>query len=135
MSDRLIFTIKHDGKVLAYLYQNWGAGDGEYLAEKVNKAARAYNLDLTRQKDAIAAIRIAGEEQYGHALWNGCEDMSDDEEWLDATKADRDYLETHRDEIVADNQDGSGFSFFYGVSPAYVDYIDGWCEDSYSMMV
>ena len=29
MADRIIFRLKHDGETLAYLYQNWGMGDGE----------------------------------------------------------------------------------------------------------
>ena len=93
MGDRLIFTVKHKGETLAYHYQHWGAGDGDTVAAEVHKAAEEYHLDLTDRADAIQAVRIAGEAVYGHALWNGCEDESDDKEWLAATQEDRDYLE------------------------------------------
>jgi hypothetical protein len=135
MADRIIFTIKHDGETLAYLYQNWGRGDGEEIEKEVRKAAREYQLDLTDRADAITAIRLAGEALYGHALWNGCEDQCDDTEWLEATQEDRDYLELHRDDIIADNQDIKGITFFYGTSQAYPEYIAGWCEDAYTMSV
>ena len=36
----------------------------------VRANAEKYKLDLTKRADAIQAVRIAGEEQYGHALWN-----------------------------------------------------------------
>ena len=135
MGDRLIFTVKHKGETLAYLYQHWGARDGDTVAAEVRKAAEEYHLDLTDRADAIQAVRIAGEAVYGHALWNGCEDESDDKAWLAATQEDRDYLELHRDDIIADNQDESGFRFYYGTSAAYPEYIDGWCEDAYTMEV
>ncbi|WP_407458146.1 hypothetical protein [Fibrobacter sp.] len=135
MADRLIFTIKHQDKTLAYLYQRWGRGDGATLEAEVRKAAEAYHLDLTNQADAIQAIRLAGEQIFGHAIWNGGIDDTDDEEYIKATQEDRDYLESHRDNIVADNQCSEGITFFYGISAAYPPYIESWCEDSYSMTV
>jgi len=136
MSDRIIFSVKHDGKLLAYLYQNWGMGDGPTIAKEIRKAAKKYRLDLTTQAGAVSAVRLAGEAIYGHAKWNGARSMGgDDKKWLAATKADRDYLKAHRDEIIADNQDESGIVFFYGVSGDYVEYIDEWCEDAYTMTV
>ena len=134
MGNRIIFTIKHDKKVLAYIYQNWGAGDGETIAEEVRKAASKYGLNISERAGAITAARIAGEAVYGHALWNGSE-LHDDDEWKEATKYDREYLENHRDEIVADNQDKDGITFFYGTSQEYPEYIDSWCEDSFTMEV
>ncbi len=134
--DRLIFSIKHEGKVLAYLFQGWGKGDGPAIAREVCKAAKTYSLDLTKYAGAVTAVRLAGEAVYGHAKWNGARPMAGgDKEWLAATKADRDYLKAHRDEIIADNQDEGGIVFFYGVSGDYVEYIDEWCEDAYTMNV
>lgn len=135
MADRLIFTIKHQDKTLAYLYQRWGRGDGATLEAEVRKAAEAYHLDLINQADAIQAIRIAGEALYGHALWNGAIDDTDDTAYIKATQADRDYLASHRDEIVTDNQDTAGLAFHYGIAESYPAYIEGWCEDSYTMTV
>lgn len=135
MADRLIFTLKHDGKTLAYLYQRWGRGDGATIEAEVRKAAEAYHLDLIDQADAIQAIRIAGEVLYGHALWGGAIDDTDDIGYIKATQEDRDYLESHRDDIVADNQRSEGITFFYGISAAYPPYIESWCEDSYTMTV
>ena len=135
MSSRLIFSIKCKNEVLAYLYQNWGAGDGTTVADEVKKAAKKYNLDLTSQSGAISALRIAGESVYGHAKWNGHLSQCKDKLWRVATKPDRDYLKAHRDELIADNQDDTGFVFYYGVSSLYVDYIYSWCEDAYVMNV
>ena len=135
MADRLIFSIKHQGKTLAYLYQPWGRGDGPAIEAEVHKAANTYHLDLTNQADTIRAIRLAGERIYGHALWNGAIEDTDDTAYIQATQADRDYLASHRDAIVTDNQNTDGITFFYGTSQAYPPYIEGWCEDSYTMTV
>lgn len=134
MSDRLIFRLKHDGETLAYLYQNWGMGDGEEIERRVRNAAVKYKLDLTKRADAIQAVRIAGEEQYGHALWTANEGEKDSK-WLLATAEDRAYLMAHRNEIIADNQDEGGIRFFYGTHEGYPAYIEGWCEDAYTMTV
>jgi gamma-glutamylcysteine synthetase len=134
MSDRLIFTLKHNGECLAYLYQNWGMGDGEEIERRVREAAKTYKLDLTSRADAIQAVRIAGEEQYGHAKWTANSDYTD-AAWRIATARDRAYLDAHRDDIIADNQDEGGIVFFYGTYGDYPDYIDGWCEDAYTMTV
>lgn len=135
MADRIIFTIKHNDKILAYLYQSWGRGDGPTIEAEVHKAAETYHLELTSQADAIQAIRIAGEVLYGHAKWNGAIEDADDEAYIKATQEDRDYLLLHRDDIVADNQDSNGITFYYGVSAAYPSYIESWCEDAYCMDV
>ena len=135
MADRIIFTIKHNDEILAYLYQRWGRGDGSSIETEVHKAAVTYHLDLTSQADAIQAIRIAGEVLYGHAIWNGAIDDTDDDAYIKATQADRDYLASHRDVIVTDNQDAAGIVFYYGTSQAYPPYIEGWCEDCYTMIV
>lgn len=135
MADRLIFTLKHDGKTLAYLYQHWGRGDGATIEAEVRKAAETYHLELTSQADAIQAIRIAGEVIYGHARWNGAVQNTDDEAYIRATQEDRDYLASHRDAIVTDNQDTAGIVFYYGTSQAYPPYIESWSEDSYCMNV
>lgn len=135
MADRLIFTIKHQGKTLAYLYQSWGRGDGPTIEAEVHKAAETYHLELTSQADAIQAIRIAGEATYGHAVWNGAIDDTDDEAYIQATQEDRDYLALHRDDIVTDNQNTNAITFYYGVAESYPPYIEGWCEDSYTMTV
>ena len=135
MADRIIFTIKHNDKILAYLYQHWGRGDGPAIETEVRKAAEMYHLDLTSQADAIQAIRIAGEATYGHAVWNGAVQNTDDEAYIKATQADRDYLALHRDDIVTDNQNTSAITFYYGVAESYPPYIENWCEDSYTMTV
>ena len=135
MADRLIFTIKHQGKTLAYLYQHWGRGDGATIEAEVHNAAETYHLNLTSQADAIQAIRIAGEVIYGHARWNGAIQNTDDEAYIRATQEDRDYLALHRDEIVTDNQNTSAITFYYGVAESYPPYIESWCEDSYTMTV
>jgi hypothetical protein len=135
MGNRIIFTIKHANKILAYIYQHWGNGDGPVIEAEVRKAAEAHHLDLTKQSDAITAIRCAGEIVYGHVIWNGAVDDTDDTEYIKATQEDRDYLSLHRDDIVADNQDAAGIRCYYGVSAAYPSYIEGWCEDSYCMIV
>lgn len=134
MSDRLIFRLKHDGETLAYLYQNWGMGDGEEIERRVRNAAVKYKLDLTKRADAIQAVRIAGEEQYGHALWTANEGEKDSQ-WRLATAEDRAYLMAHRKEIIADNQDEGGIRVFYGTHEGYPAYIEGWCEDAYTMTV
>lgn len=132
MSDRLIFRLKHNGETLAYLYQNWGMGDGEEIERLVRESAKKYNLDLTKRADAIQAVRIAGEEQYGHAKWNYAgEDR--DAKFQAALKRDNEYLEAHRDEIIADNQDEHGIVFFYGTYDDYPNYIDEWCCEDYTM--
>ena len=41
----------------------------------------------------------------------------------------------HRKEIIADNQDDTGIVFFYGTHEGYPAYIEGWCEDAYTMTV
>lgn len=135
MADRLIFTLKHDGKTLAYLYQHWGRDDGPTIEAEVRKAAEAYHLDLTRQSDAITAIRCAGEVVYGRALWNGAIEDTDDEAYIKATQEDRDYLASHRDDIVIDNQNTNAITFYYGTAERYPAYIESWCEDSYCMNV
>lgn len=135
MADRLIFTLKHDGKTLAYLYQHWGRGDGATIEAEVRKAAETYHLELTSQADAIQAIRIAGEVIYGHARWNGAVQNTDDEAYIRATQEDRDYLASHRDAIVTDNQNTSAITFYYGVAESYPPYIESWCEDTYTMTV
>ena len=135
MADRLIFTIKHQGKTLAYLYQHWGRGDGATIEAEVHNAAETYHLNLTSQADAIQAIRIAGEAFYGHAIWNGAIDDTDDDAYIRATQEDRDYLALHRDDIVTDNQNTSAITFYYGVAESYPPYIESWCEDSYTMTV
>lgn len=135
MADRLIFTIKHQGKTLAYLYQHWGRGDGATIEAEVHNAAETYHLNLTSQADAIQAIRIAGEVIYGHARWNGAIQNTDDEAYIRATQEDRDYLALHRDDIVTDNQNTSAITFYYGVAESYPPYIESWCEDSYTMTV
>lgn len=134
MSDRLIFRLKHNGETLAYLYQNWGMGDGDEIERRVRDAAKTYHLDLTKRADAIQAVRIAGEQQYGHALWTANEGEKD-AKWRLATAEDRAYLMAHRDEIIADNQDEGGIRFFYGTHEGYPAYIEGWCEDAYTMTV
>lgn len=134
MSDRLIFRLKHNGETLAYLYQNWGMGDGDEIERRVREAAKTYKLDLTCRADAIQAVRIAGEQQYGHALWTANEGEKNSE-WRLATAEDRAYLMAHRDEIIADNQDEGGIRFFYGTHEGYPAYIEGWCEDAYTMTV
>lgn len=134
MSDRLIFRLKHNGETLAYLYQNWGMGDGEEIERRVREVSKTYGLDLTNRADAIQAVRIAGEQQYGHALWTANEGEKG-AEWRLATAEDRAYLMAHRDEIIADNQDEGGIRFFYGTHEGYPAYIDGWCEDTYTMTV
>ena len=135
MADRLIFTLKHDGKTLAYLYQHWGRGDGATIEAEVRKAAEAYHLDLADQADAIQAIRIAGEATYGHAVWNGAIDDTDDEAYIRATQEDRDYLALHHDDIVTDNQNTNAITFYYGTAERYPAYIESWCEDAYTMTV
>lgn len=135
MADRLIFSIKHQDKTLAYLYQRWGRGDGATLEAEVRKAAEAYHLDLADQADAIQAIRIAGEVLYGHAIWNGAVQDTDDEAYIRATQEDRDYLALHRDDIVTDNQNTSAITFYYGTAERYPAYIESWCEDAYTMTV
>lgn len=133
MSDRLIFRLKHDGETLAYLYQNWGMGDGKEIERQVRNAAKTYHLDLSRRPDAIQALRIAGEKQYGHAIWNSIPDGETDQRFIEAVKRDTEYLGEHRDDIIADNQNESGVRFFYGTYEDYPDYIDGWCEDAWTM--
>ena len=135
MGDRIIFTIKHEKKVLAYIYQNWGAKDGRELEKEVLKAAKDNRLDLTRQADAIKAAYLAGVAFYGHAIWTGYEDHDDDLEWEKAVQEDREYLADHKDEIVVDNKNNNGFTFFYGTGNGYPEYIDGWCEAAYNMDV
>ena len=135
MADRLIFTIKNQGKTLAYLYQHWGRGDGATIEAEVHNAAETYHLNLTSQADAIQAIRIAGEAFYGHAIWNGAIDDTDDDAYIRATQEDRDYLALHRDDIVTDNQNTNAITFYYGTSQAYPPYIESWCEDAYTMTV
>lgn len=134
MSDRLIFRLKHNGETLAYLYQNWGMGDGEEIERRVREVSKTYGLDLTKRADAIQAVRIAGEQQYGHALWTANEGEKD-AKWRLATAEDRAYLMAHRDEIIADNQDEGGIRFFYGTHEGYPAYIEDWCEDAYTMTV
>ena len=133
MGDRIIFRLKHNGETLAYLYQHWGRGDGRTLEQLVRKNANSYHLDLTKREDAIQAVRIAGEELYGHALWNSAHDDETDERHIQAVKRDTDYLMSHRDEIIADNQDENAIRFFYGTFEDFPDYIDGWCEDEWTM--
>ena len=135
MAERLIFVLKHQDKILAYLYQRWGRGDGMAIEAEVRKAAEIYHLDLTSQANAIQAIRIAGEALYGRAVWNGAVDDTDDIAYIKATQEDRDYLVSHRDDIVTDNQHTNGITFYYGISEAYPRYIESWCEDSYTMTV
>ena len=135
MSDRLIFRLKHDGKTLAYLYQNWGMGDGKEIETRVRNVAETYHFDLTKHADAIQAVRVAGEDVYGHAVWNYIPEGNDDEKFASAIKRDIEYLKSHKGEIVADNQDRNGFTFFYGTFEDYPEYIDEWCEDSYTMEV
>lgn len=135
MADSLIFTIKHQDKILAYLFQRWGNGDGPTIEAEIRKAADTYHLDLTSRADAITAIRCAGESVYGHAVWNGAVNDTDDTKYIEATQKDRDYLASHREAIITDNQDTSGITFFYGISQAYPPYIEGWCTDSYTMTV
>lgn len=135
MADRLIFRLKHDGETLAYLYQRWGRGDGEEIERLVRASAKKYKLDLTKRADAIQAVRIAGEEQYGHALWNFIPKGDKDKKFAKALKRDLDYLKAHRDELIADNQDEGGIVFFYGTFEDYPAYIDEWCEDEYTMTV
>lgn len=105
MSDRLIFRLKHDGKTLAYLYQNWGIGDGKEVETRVRNVAEKYHFDLTKRADAIQAVRVAGEEVYGHAVLNYIPEGNDDEKFASAIKRDIEYLKSHKGEIVADNQD------------------------------
>ena len=135
MSDRIIFTIKHEKKVLAYIYQNWGAKDGPELEKEVLKAAKDNRLDLTRQADAIKAAYLAGVAFYGHAKWTGAERYDEDQKWTEATECDREYLAEHPDEIAVDNENDKGFTFFYGTGNGYPEYIDGWCEAAYNMEV
>jgi hypothetical protein len=135
MADRIIFRLKHDGETLAYLYQRWGRGDGAEIERLVRKSAKKYKLDLTKRADAIQAVRIAGEEQYGHALWNFIPKGDKDKKFAKALKRDLDYLKAHRDELIADNQDEGGIVFFYGTFEDYPAYIDEWCEDEYTMTV
>ena len=136
MSDRIIFRIKHNGRCLAYLYQSWGMGDGPELDRLVRENASRYGLDLAVQKDAITAVRLAGESLYGHSRWNGAGQACDpdDKAFMEATQENRDYLEAHPAEIVTDNQD-PGILFYYGTGDKYPDYIDGWCEDEYIMTI
>ena len=136
MSDRIIFTVKHKGECLAYLYQNWGMGDGPELDRLVREVAGKNGLDLTVRKDAIEAVRLAGEEFYGHSRWNGVgqADDPDDREFHEATRENREYLEAHPGEVVTDNQ-ADGILFYYGTGNTYPDYIDGWCEDAYTMTI
>ena len=135
MGDRLIFRVKHNGETLAYLYQHWGRGDGKEIERLVRESAKKYNLDMTTRAGAIQAVRIAGEAQYGHALWNYVPKGDKDKKFRAALKRDLDYLKLHRDEIIADNQDEYGIRFFYGTFEDYPAYIDGWCEDEYTMTV
>lgn len=133
MSNRIIFRIKHKGETLAYIYQNWGCGDGEVLEKLVREEAIKYSLNLTERADCIQAVRLAGERLYGHAKWtaNEHERASD---WRLATAKDRAYLMAHRKDIIADNQ-AEGVTFFYGSYGDYPTYIEGWCEDAYTMTV
>ena len=134
MSNRIIFQVKHNDETLAYLYQNWGCGDGDELAQYVHDAANKYKLDLTVRADAINAVRLAGERLYGHAKWTANEEGCD-AEWRTATAKDRAYLMAHSKDIIADNQDAAGIVFFYGAFADYPRYIEGWAEDAYTMVV
>ena len=58
MSDRIIFQIRHGGKCLAYIYQNWGMGDGE-------------ELELQPGKTWVAVIR---NNQLGDCMIGSSED-------------------------------------------------------------
>lgn len=133
MSDRIIFQIKHDGECLAYLYQNWGMGDGEELEQYIREAEAKYGYDLTKRADAIQAVRLAGERLYGHAKWTANENERASD-WRLATAKDRAYLMAHRKNIIADNQ-ADGVTFYYGTHGDFPAYIQGWCEDAYTMAV
>lgn len=133
MSDRIIFQIKHGVKCLAYLYQNWGMGDGEELEQYVREAAAKHSYDLTKRADAIQAVRLAGERLYGHAKWTANENEHA-ADWRLATAKDRAYLMAHRKDIIADNQ-AEGVTFYYGTYGDYPAYIQSWCEDCYTMTV
>ena len=133
MSNRIIFQVKHGGKCLAYIYQNWGMGDGEELEQYVREAATKYGYNLTKRADAIQVVRLAGERLYGHAKWTANENEHA-ADWRLATAKDRAYLMAHRKDIIADNQ-ADGVTFFYGTYGDYPAYIQGWCEDAYTMAV
>lgn len=132
----LIFRLQHEGETLAYLHEPWGTRrDGVFLKRRVRVAARTYNLDLTKRADAIQAVRIAGEEEYGHAKWTANAVDTDDADEVLATTEDRAYLMAHRNDIIADNKYEQGLVFYYGTYENYPAYIEGWCDYSYTMTV
>ena len=138
MGARIIFQVKHRGETsstcLAYLFQNWGDGAGPELEKLARKYGEEHNLDLSQTENALAAVRYAGEQMYGHCVWNGGT-VSDDEDpkFLAATEENRRYRSLHPQWTDWGNPEA--ITCFYGTGDDYPNYIYGWCEDAYVMYV
>lgn len=139
MSDRIIFTVRKNGKVIAYLFESWGMGMGPAIERQFKQCAKRDNLDVVNsQEDCLLALVRAGEELWGKGSgeFNGQEKLTDNYKTFKvATRLDRKWMKDHKAFVKEHGLDvrPQNASFFYGVSEDYVKYIYSWCEDSHEL--
>lgn len=140
MSDRIIFTVRKNGKAVAYLFQNWGMDMGPEIARWFKICAKRDNLDvINSQEDCLLALVRAGEEIWGtgYGEFNGLKLTEKDKKFTTATRPDRKWAKDHKAFVKEHGLDlmPTHTAFFFGVGEAYVKYIFGWCEDAYDLHI
>lgn len=140
MSDRIIFTVRKNGKAIAYLFQSWGMDMGSEIARWFKICAKRDHLDvINSQEDCLLALVRAGEEIWGkgYGEFNGLKLTDKDKKFQTATRPDRKWAKDHKAFVKEHGLDvmPTHTAFFYGVGEAYVQYIFGWCEDAYDLHI
>ena len=140
MSDRIIFTVRKNGKAIAYLFESWGMDMGPEIERQFKKCAKRDNLDvINSQEDCLLALVRAGEFLWGNGSgeFNGMTLTDHDEKFKTATKPDRKWAKDHKAFVKEHGLDvmPTHTAFFYGVGEDYVQYIFGWCEDAYDLNI
>lgn len=138
MSDRIIFTVRKNGKVVAYLFENWGMDMGPAIERQFKQCAKRDNLDVVNsQEDCLLALVRAGEELWGKGsgTFNGFEPSDNDQKFEKAIETDRKWAKAQKKFLVANGlgKRNENPTFFFGVGDDYPQYISGWCEDSYDL--
>ena len=140
MSDRIIFSVKKNNKVVAYLFESWGMDMGPEIERQFKKCAKRDNLDVvSSQEDCLLALVRAGEELWGKGSgeFNGLDLGDSDAKFIHATKADRQWVNDHQSFVKEHGLDTvrEHTTFFFGVGEDYVKYIYSWCEDAYDLNI
>lgn len=130
MGNRLLFKVRHQGKCIAWFYQNWMADDADEFKKEYRAALKKLNIAKpTTPADAVRALIMAGEAWFGEkdAYTIATPTGKTGDEAFDRAVLPNVALLAEHPELQGDQELRP--NFFVGTGDAYVEYMAGWCEN------